>query len=419
MIIFSHPTVNANVRHAASALAGAGLLEEFWTTIAWSPSSSLAPLIPARLRTPLARRALPAELARHARFMPFREFGRHACGRVGLSWLARHEKGCFSIDAVYRALDRKAASRVAANPRISAVYAYEDGAAAAFHAAKDRALYCFYDLPIGYWRAAHAIYAEEKEREPQWASTLSGMLDSAEKCARKDDELRLADLVLVASTFTKKTLELVPGARSAVIPYGAPPPAPPIPRPRRSGDRLKVLFVGALGQRKGLSYLLKALDIAGTHFDLTLIGRPAGDACAPLDSARKSHRWIPSLPHAGILREMSAHDVMVFPSLFEGFGLVILEAMSQGLPVITTPHTAGPDLIEDGKDGFIVPIRSAESIARRLDQLASDPALLAAMSDAARETAASLAWRHYHEALVSVIGQHLAHPTAAPAAVTS
>jgi glycosyltransferase involved in cell wall biosynthesis len=116
---------------------------------------------------------------------------------------------------------------------------------------------------------------------------------------------------------------------------------------------------------------------------------------------------------------MSAHDVMVFPSLFEGFGLVILEAMSQGLPVITTPHTAGPDLIEDGKDGFIVPIRSAESIARRLDQLASDPALLAAMSDAARETAASLAWRRYHEALVSVIGQHLAHPTAAPAAVTS
>jgi glycosyltransferase involved in cell wall biosynthesis len=47
-----------------------------------------------------------------------------------------------------------------------------------------------------------------------------------------------------------------------------------------------------------------------------------------------------------VLREMQRHDVLVFPSLFEGFGLVIVEAMSQGLPVITTSHTAGPDIIE-------------------------------------------------------------------------
>jgi len=66
---------------------------------------------------------------------------------------------------------------------------------------------------------------------------------------------------------------------------------------------------------------------------------------------------------------MAAHDVFVFPSLFEGFGLVLLEAMAMGLPVITTPHTAGPDLIREGMEGFIVPIRHSTAIAERLEQL--------------------------------------------------
>ena len=70
-------------------------------------------------------------------------------------------------------------------------------------------------------------------------------------------------------------------------------------------------------------------------------------------------------------RGNGGHDVFVFPSLFEGFGLVLLEAMAMGLPMITTAHTAGPDLLEDGKEGFIVPIRSAEAIAEKLTWLSA------------------------------------------------
>ena len=151
--------------------------------------------------------------------------------------------------------------------------------------------------------------------------------------------------------------------------------------------KLKVLFVGALSQRKGLSYLMEAAGHLGSKIELTLIGRRISE-CRPLDAALRTHRWIPSISHGALLEEMSRHDVMVFPSLFEGFGLVILEAMSQGVPVIATPNTAAPDFVSDGDDGFIVPIRDADAIASKLELLTLDRDLLAAMSQAAIRTAA-------------------------------
>ncbi len=170
---------------------------------------------------------------------------------------------------------------------------------------------------------------------------------------------------------------------------------------------MRVLFAGSLGQRKGLSYALDAVARLGAHAELTLLGTKTVEGCAPLDRAVRRHRWIPSLPHAAVLEEMSRQDVLVFPSLFEGFGLVILEAMSRGLPVIATSHTAGPDVIEDGVDGFIVPIRSAEGIAEKLEQLL-DPARLVGMRAAAWRKSAALSWDKYRRQLAAAVRSDLA-----------
>ena len=98
---------------------------------------------------------------------------------------------------------------------------------------------------------------------------------------------------------------------------------------------------------------------------------------------------------------LSAH-VLVLPSLFEGFGLVILEAMAQGTPVITTDHTAGPDVIQNEVDGFIIPIRSATAIAEKLDTLARDPERLMAMKLAAKRKAMLWSWEIYRQRLLEV-----------------
>jgi glycosyltransferase involved in cell wall biosynthesis len=230
------------------------------------------------------------------------------------------------------------------------------------------------------------------------------MRDSAEKLARKDTELELADAVVVASSFTKRTIEMAPNCSAPihVVPYGAPVSIPAVPEERR-GDKLRVFFAGSLGQRKGLSYLLEAVKMLAGRVELTLLGTKGSDACAPLNEALKRHRWIPTLPHDEVLREMTRHDVFVFPSLFEGFGLVLLEAMAQGLPIITTEHTAGPDLIENGREGFIVPIRSAQAIAEKLDLLAGDSHLLSAMKIAAITAATRRSWETHHSQLSAIV----------------
>jgi glycosyltransferase involved in cell wall biosynthesis len=102
--------------------------------------------------------------------------------------------------------------------------------------------------------------------------------------------------------------------------------------------------------------------------------------------------------------------VFVFPSLFEGYGLVLLEALAMGLPVITTPHTAGPDLIREGVEGFIVPIRDSAAIAAHLEFLHREPARRADMSHQARLRAREFSWSSYEETLAACVGQALAAP---------
>jgi starch synthase len=410
MILFTHPTGNANVRHAALGLERAGLLGEFWTCVNYRPGW-WSPLLPRGVRTQLQRRAFPEELVPRLHAVPFHETMRLLAPKLGLRSWVRHETGRFSVDAVYRALDR-AVSRRVGERNFSGVYAYEDGAEFSFRAAKERGLPALYDQPIGYWRAARALLLEEAEREPEWAATLSGNQDSPEKTARKDAELAMADVVFVASSYTRDTLAAAPGftGKVIVIPYGSPrlPATAPAPAPRgKSAGKLKVLFVGSLGQRKGLSYLFEACRQVASAVELTVIGQKPLEPCPVLDRELAAVRWLPTCPHQQVLAEMAAHDVFVFPSLFEGFGLVLLEAMALGLPIITTAHTAGPDLIRDGAEGFIVPIRSAAAIAERLEKLHRDRGLLATMSENALRRAAEFSWETYGSTLAACVAQQV------------
>ena len=123
---------------------------------------------------------------------------------------------------------------------------------------------------------------------------------------------------------------------------------------------LHVLFVGQLSQRKGLSYLLRAYDaFRGPGTQLTLVGAYYGETGA-LAPYRDTFRHIPHLPQSDLAGLYRQADVFVFPTLIEGLGMVVLEAMATGLPVITTPN--GPaDVVRDGIDGFVVPTQSGRS----------------------------------------------------------
>lgn len=403
MIVLSHPTGNNNVREAAVALAESDQLQEFHTCIAACGDNVFDKLACFPSLSEIKRRACPNTLFPYLQLHPWREIFRLAAGRFGFDFLTKHESGFLSIDSIYRSLDKSVSNRLSKGS-VRAVYCYEDGALETFRSAKKNGVKCIYDLPIGYWRAGHKIMQEEVARRPDWGPTMLGLQDSKEKLDRKEEELKIADQIIVASSFTRKTLEECSFSLAPIsmIPYGCGSISTSPVKKSKDGP-LRVLFVGGLSQRKGIADLFEAVGLLEGQVALTLIGRKTISDCPVLNNALRAHNWIPSLPHEGILRAMRNHDVLVFPSLFEGFGLVVTEALSQGLPVITTNHTCGPDVITDGLDGFIVPIRSSEAISEKLEKLCNDRLLLSEMSAMALKKANERAWSFYRSGISRIV----------------
>ncbi len=408
MILLTHPTGNANVRAVLDAFHREGMLERFVTTIAFSRNSY--PYLSDHIRGKLRRNYdLPEE---KMDIHPAREAIRLFAGALGLSGLTKHEVGWASTDQVYRSLDRLAAGRLRRKcygDALKTVYAYEDCAVETFAAARDLQLRRVYDLPIAYWETSQRLLREEAQRYPDWEPTLGGTRDSDEKLQRKSRELELAELVICPSRFV---LESIPQSareqRTCVsIPFGSPQidTVPDTPAPL--GGKLRVLFAGALTQRKGLADLFAAMKmVSSPEIELVVMG----SLIEPLAWYRErcpNFVYEPPRPHRELLELMRSCHVLVLPSIVEGRALVQQEAMACGLPVIATVNAGADDLIADSESGFLVPIRSPAAIAERIDECASDPARTAEMGREAQRRAARLTWPDYGLA----VARHVAYLT--------
>jgi len=411
MILLTHPTGNANVRHAALGLHRAGLLGEFWTGIHLPAPTWAHRLLPDRLGTLLQRRSFPEELRRKIHTQPWREATRLLAKRLGLGPLIEGSGGVCSLDAVCQALDRQVARRLGES-RFTGVYAYENGAELAFRAAHKLDQLAIHERCSGHWRAARVMFEEEAIRQPEWAPTLATPTRPAGLEERSDAELGLAHVVIVPTTFIKRTLEQssVMRARVAVVPHGIAEHdtlTPFAPR-RRTGERLQVLLVGPLTQGKGLSYLFEALRGLERAVDLTVVGRLPARSCAVLDRHLAAVRRVDVSTKADLARQMQRHDVLVCPSLFDASWLDLSMALAVGLPVIATTHTAAPDLITDNVEGFVIPIRSSAAIAERLLSLHREPDRLAEMSRACHRRAEECSWQRYETTVATRVADAMA-----------
>lgn len=409
-IIISHPIGNANTRGAVYGINYYGMLYRYVTSAAvfssglWHNLSKLPGL------GMFQRKRYDDSIQDKTVCYPIKELGRQICGKLKLSGLTRHETGIFSIDKECEYIDKQTAGILAKDGGdINAVYCYEDVALHTFRKAKALNKICIYDLPIGHWRAMRRLLDEERKKLPKWAMTLGGFNDSDEKLARKDEELQLADKIYVASSFTKWSLKDFPSplAEIEVIPYGF----PPVNSQRKylpfEGRKIRTLYVGGLSQRKGVAYVFDAIKGLEDKVELTVVGRGNIDGCPALREALGHVRYIPTLPHDEVLKLMAESDVFIFPSLFEGFGLVITEAMSQGTPVITTDRTCGPDIITHGKDGWIIETGSAVPIRHLLEEFIANPTILKNVGMSAMKTAAQRSWLKYEEELAESISNYL------------
>lgn len=220
-----------------------------------------------------------------------------------------------------------------------------------------------------------------------------------------DQEYVLADRILVGSSFAKNshTQFGIPEDKLIVVPYGVDLTLFQ-EKAWQSSDQhgLNILYVGQIGPRKGVSYLLQAYEkFHKTNDSLTLVGNFAGSR-EPFTPFLHLFTHIPHVPRTKLAELYKNADVFLFPSLVEGMGLVVLEAMACGLPVIATPNGPG-DIVRDGVDGFLVPPRDVDAIVARLEYLRSHPQKCREMGHNAAERAKIFTWGNYAQAALAAI----------------
>ena len=204
----------------------------------------------------------------------------------------------------------------------------------------------------------------------------------------EEAEYANSDCITVPSTFCFRSFlsQGISAAKIKRIPYGV-----NLERfhPTTTPDttQFNILFVGGMSFRKGVQYLLQAYaKVQHPKKSLTFVGGPDRHF---IDIMRHHALWpehahvLGHVPQIRLKEIMSRSHAMVLASIEEGLAMVQAEALACGCPVIGTEHTGAEDLFEDGKEGFIVPIRRADEIAERLQRIADNPALRSRMSEAA------------------------------------
>ena len=284
------------------------------------------------------------------------------------------------------------------------LYSYE--AHDAFKKAKDsgydgkRILFQVHPHPS----SVRELLGPEMERIPYSKQSILYEMEfrSEDYCDKMAAASNLAQHILAASSFTKQTLveNGIDPSIITVVPYGVDAQQfeykPRVYDP--SSPILRVLFVGSLVQRKGVADLLIAIQsLRSPNIQLTICGRGGFDdnILAMFNDVNLTVKR--NLTTAELATEMQTADIFVLPSIVEGFALVILEAMACGLPVISTPNTCAPDVIQENENGFIVPIKDAAAIADKILWCLNNKQKLPEMSASAAKRAREFTWERFRQ----------------------
>ena len=241
------------------------------------------------------------------------------------------------------------------------------------------------------------LFQKEIEKVPEAKASLLEETEMSPLFAHNDSTFAMADAVICASSFTKHSLASAGSTAPAhVVGYGvdldlfSARTTAPVAKP------LTVGFVGALSQRKGARYLLGALAaLPKSSTKLIIYTRTSvdRDLIRGFESVDIEIRG--GLSDAALAADLKQCDLVALPSIAEGFGLVILEAMSCGVPVLCTTSTGGADFIAHRQNGLLIAPGSVAAIEQELAWALTHRDELFQIGQTARVEAEKHSWAEY------------------------
>jgi glycosyltransferase involved in cell wall biosynthesis len=296
---------------------------------------------------------------------------------------------------------------------IELVYAFDYTARHTFEEAGRRGIARILALPSRDSKEFEAIRQREMSRFPELLSRHERYFADrfARRYERRRAELTLADLIVANSDVTKSS-HVRAGAdptRIVVVPLAAPPPIEAIAKPADDiPGALSVVWAGGLTLGKGGHHFLDAWRALAAGRQAQ--ARVYGHIGLPEKAMRPSPQGLElmgSVPQADLLQVFASADILVFPTLSDGFGMVVTEAFSRGLPVITTDQAGASALVQHGRNGLIVPAADATALADALRWCLDNRRALYAMRFQALATARRWQWPDYRRELLAKIAKGL------------
>ena len=169
------------------------------------------------------------------------------------------------------------------------------------------------------------------------------------------------------------------------------------PNLEKSDHVFRVVHVGAISFQKGVHRLIQAFaELKLPNSELCLVGAISPEMKPFLQKHRGNYRYLGVMPQASLYKVYNECNVFCLNSIQDGFGMVILQAMACGLPLICSENTGGPDVICEEDCGFVVPVRGDKVLKERILQLYNNTALRQKMGKAAHLKASNqFSWSHY------------------------
>jgi glycosyltransferase involved in cell wall biosynthesis len=412
--VLANPGVGPFVQQTARALLEADLLASYWTTFADQPDASwrralvrMALGVGIDIEPDLQRRTVTEVPETILKLAPRWELITSLLRKLNADrrfidtvW----EHGIFSFDRIVARRGLK---------YVSGIYGYEYSSLATFNEATIRGLARVYEVPSPEHEFVEGVIQCEIDKFPELNDGKRGyfLLRQRRRTERRRKEWDLADLVIVNSTFARESYAVagLDVTKVRVVPLGAPRVCrAEFERDDVLGGPLRVLWAGTFGIHKGAHYLLSAWHklAPGKKAVLQIFG--ANNLPRALTAGLASTiEFSPTIPRVELFERYRAADVLVFPTLCDGFGMVVTEAFANGLPVITTTRAGAADLVRHGENGFIIPPGDTQALLEALEWCLVNRTELKAMRKAARETAISWQWGDFRRKLASDVVEGL------------